>query len=260
MVLLLSGIMAALGISVSIIIIAANGGFSGPGPSLFNPPTSSNLWAVGGTIHQGIMLNYSLTRIGSHDSPWSSLGGNSSLINSFVSMEFAQDETNGVLNNNDWKVMIHVINGTEPLPHAANRHSVSSSSIAKEGTVFLSKQQLTNAASHSINEDFVPYYEPIESSILEIRDIALQPEYLVVGAEWNSISTNISTIPVKVTAQEKIQTNAGTFNTFILSYTIGSKTSRIWIDQHVPLPVKAQVYNTQNQLQYEYDLIAYKKQ
>lgn len=251
MVLLLSGIMAAFGISVSVIIIAVNGGFSGPGPSLFNPPTSSDLWAVGGSVRQGTMLNYSLTRIGSHESPWSSLSSNSSLINSLVSLNFAQDEPNGGLNKNDWKVTIHIINETNP--------STSPSSNIKEGTVFLSKQQLTNAASHPVRQDFLPYYEPIESSILEVRDIALQPEYLVVGADWNSISTNVATIPVKVTAQEKIQTSAGTFNAFLLSYTIGSKTSRIWIDQHVPLPIKAQVYNTQNQLQYEYNLVGYKK-
>ena len=254
MVLLLSGIMAAFGISVSIIIIAVNGGFSGPGPSLFNPPTVSNLWAVGGNIRTGTTLNYSLTRIGSHDSPWSSLGSNSSLINSFVSLDFAQDETN----NNDWKVTIHIINETKQSP-SINMQTISSSSNIKEGTIFLSKQQLTNAASHPISQDFLQYYEPIESSILEIRDIALQPEYLVVGADWNSISTNVATIPVKVTAQEKIRTTAGTFNTFILSYTIGSKTSRIWIDQDTPLPIKAQVYNTQDQLQYEYNLIGYKK-
>lgn len=258
MVLLLSGIMATFGISVSIIIIAVNGGFSGPGPSLFNPPTSSNLWTVGGNIRAGTTLNYSLTRIGSNDSPWSSLGSNSSLINSFVSLHFVQDETNGVLNNNDWKVAIRIINETKQSP-SINMQTISSSSNIKEGTIFLSKQQLTNAASHPINQDFLPYYEPIESSILEVRDIALQPEYLVVGADWNSISTNIATISVKITNHEKIQTTAGTFNTFILSYTIGSKTSRIWIDQHVPLPIKAQVYNTQNQLQYEYNLIGYKK-
>jgi hypothetical protein len=258
MVLLLSGIMASFGVSVSIIIIAVNGGFSGPGPSLFNPPTASNLWTVGGTIHPGSMLSYSLTRIGPHDSPWSSLGGNSSLINSFVSMQFVQDEINGVVNNNDWKVLIHIINGTKPSTSTTSTQNVSSSGNSKQGTVFLSRQQLTNAASHSISQDFIPYYEPIESSILEIRDIALQPEYLVVGAEWNSISTNVATIPVKVIAREKIQTTAGTFDTFVLAYTIGSKTSRIWIDQHIPLPVRAQVYNTQNQLQYEYTLVSYK--
>jgi hypothetical protein len=260
MVLLLSGIMASFGISVSVIIIAINGGFSGPGPSLFNPPTPSNLWTVGGTIRPGIMLNYSLTRIGSHESPWSSLGANSSLINSFVSLHFAQDETNGVVNNNDWKVTMRIINGTKPSTLAKGMDGASSNTTnTKQGTVFLSKQQLTNAASHSINQDFMPYYEPVESSILEIRDIALEPKYLVVGAQWNSISTIVATIPVKVIGQEKIQTAAGTFNTYILAYTIGSKTSRIWIDQHLPLPIKAQVYNTQNQLQYEYSLVSYVK-
>jgi hypothetical protein len=259
MVLLLSGIMAAFGISVSVIIIAVNGGFSGPGPSLFNPPTSSNLWTVGGIIRPGIMLNYSLTRIGSHESPWSSLGANSSLINSFVSLHFAQDETNGVVNSNDWKVVIRIINGTKPSGLATSMDGVSLNTTTNEGTVFLSKQQLTNAASHPISQDFIPYYELVESSVLEIRDIALQPEYLVVGAEWNSISTNVATIPVKVIGQEKVKTNAGTFNTFILAYTIGSKTSRIWIDQQLPLPIKAQVYNTQNQLQYEYNLVSYVK-
>jgi len=260
MVLLLSGIMAAFGISVSVIIIAVNGGFSGPSPSLFNPPTASNLWTVGGTIRPGIMLNYSLTRIGSHESPWSSLGTNSSLVNSYVSLYFAQDETNGVVNNNDWKVVIRIINGTKPPGLATSMDGVSSNTTnTNEGTVFLSKQQLTNAASHPISQDFIPYYESVESSILEIRDIALQPEYLVVGAEWNSISTNVVTIPVKVVGQEKVKTNAGTFNTFILAYTIGSKTSRIWIDPQLPLPIKAQVYNTQNQLQYEYNLVSYVK-
>ena len=138
-----------------------HGGFSGPGPSLFNPPTASNLWIVGRNIHSGTILNYSLTKIGNHSSPW-------------------------IFNY-----------------------------LSKENTVLLSKQQLTNAGP--ISQDFTPYYEPIESSILEIRDIALQQEYLVVGAEWNSITLNVATVHVKVIAQEKIQTNAGSFDTFVLA-------------------------------------------
>ena len=258
-VLLLSGIMAAFGISVSIVIIAVNGGFSGPGPSLFKPPTAANLWTIGKSIHPGIMLNYSLTRIGNHSSPWSSLGEHSSLINSLVSMQFVQDESNSVNNNNnDWKVIIRITNGTRTSTNTEQLASPSGS-ISKQGTIFLSKQQLTNAGAQPINQDFIPFYEPIESSILEIRDIALQPEYLVVGAQWNSIAVNVATVPVKVIAQEKIQTNAGSFDTFVLGYTIGSKTSRIWIDHDIPLPIKAEVYNAQNQLQYEYTLVSYKK-
>ena len=233
--------MAVFGVSVSIVIVAAGGGFSGNASSLFSPPNTSNLWTVGENIHAGSMLNYSLTRIGSHNSPWSGLGEDSSLVDSSVSIKFMEDSNN----NNNWQTIIGVINGTAP-------------SIAKnkQATISLSKQQLTNAGP--IDQAFKPYYEPIESSILEIRDIAEGPKYLVSGAEWNSITGGITTLPVKVTVQEKIRTTAGTFDTYVLSYTMGSKTSRIWIAQDFPLPIKAEVYNAYDQLQYKYDLVSYK--
>ena len=49
---LASGIFAAIGILVSVVIIALNGGFSGggSGPSIFNPPTSKDLWTIGSNI------------------------------------------------------------------------------------------------------------------------------------------------------------------------------------------------------------------
>ena len=242
---LLSGILALLGVSISVIIIAIGGGFSGPSPSFTHPPTAADLWVVGQPVHSGTILNYSLTRIGSHSSPWSSLGEHSSLIGSLVSIKFVQDESNSTNNNNNnWKAIIHIINGTTPR-------------VSKQDTVLLSKQQLINAGP--INQGFAPYYEPIESSILEIRDIALgEAKYLVVGAEWNSITTGVTTNPVKVIAQGNVHTNAGTFNAYLLSYTIGSKTSRIWISHDVPLPIKAEVYNAENQLQYSYELVAKK--
>jgi len=40
---LLSGILALLGISISVIIIAIGGGFSGPSPSITHPPTAADL-------------------------------------------------------------------------------------------------------------------------------------------------------------------------------------------------------------------------
>jgi len=55
--------MTGFGISVSKAIIAVHGGFSGPGPSLFNPPTASNLWIIGRSIHPGTMLNSLLTAL-----------------------------------------------------------------------------------------------------------------------------------------------------------------------------------------------------
>jgi hypothetical protein len=247
-ILLIFGIMAVFGLGVSIAIIAIGGGFASPA-SIFKPPTSSNLWTIGKTIHPGTALNYSLTRIGNHASPWSSLGEHSSLVNSTVAMKFVQDRGNNK-DQNLWKVLLHVANATSA--KITTRPNVNS-----DGVVMMSKQQLTNAGP--IIRNFLPYYEPVESSILEIRDIALQPQYLVVGAGWNSISTEVTTIPVKVTSQENIHTKAGTFNAFVLSYSLGPKTSRIWITPDIPLPIKAEVYNNLGQLQYKYDLISYTK-
>ena len=39
---LLSGILALLGVSISVIIIAIGGGFSGPSPSITHPPTAAD--------------------------------------------------------------------------------------------------------------------------------------------------------------------------------------------------------------------------
>lgn len=238
-VLLMSGIMAVFGVTVSIVIIAAGGGdFAESGLSLFNPPNTSNLWKVGNNIHDGTILNYSLTRIGGHGSPWGGSGGNGSLVDSVVSIKFTQD----INNDKNWRAIINVINGTE--------------TKGRQDTVSLSKEQLTNAGP--VSQIFKPYYGLVESSVLEIREIAEGQQYLTIGAQWNSITGEVTTIPVKITAQEKIHINSLTFDAHVLSYTLGSRTSKIWIAQDIPLPIKAELYNAYNQLQYEYELVSYR--
>lgn len=225
-------IIAILGVSVSVVIIAIGGGFSAPISSFLHPPTQADVWTVGENIHPGTTLKYYLTTIGNHSSPWSSLVGPNSLINATVTMKFLKYD------GNTWNVLFNIKNGT----------------TNSTGTALLSKLQLTNAGP--ISTDFKSFYEPIESSILEIRDIALEPKYLAIGAEWNSLSVGPvgSTISVKIISQEKIQTQAGAFDTSILSYTIGNKASKIWLSKNIPLPVEAEVYNAQNELQYKYSL------
>jgi hypothetical protein len=49
------------------------------------------------------------------------------------------------------------------------------------------------------------YFEPIDSSILVIRDIVREPKYLAVGAPWDIILARVSSIPIKVTAKEAIE-------------------------------------------------------
>ncbi len=227
------GIFAVFGVSVSVAIIAIGGGFYAPISSILHPPTQADLWTVGQNIQPGTVMKYALTRIGNHSSPWSSLGGPNSLINATVTANFAMGQ------GNTWTVIFSVKNGT----------------TTKASTILLSKQQLTNAGP--INKDFVSFYEPIESSLLEIRDISLQANYLAIGAEWNSLTVGPigSTISARIVAQEKIQTRAGTFDSSVLGYSIGPEASRIWLSHNIPLPVKAEVYNAQNELQYKYSLL-----
>jgi outer membrane lipoprotein-sorting protein len=58
-----------------------------------------------------------------------------------------------------------------------------------------------------------------------------------------------------VTGEETIQTQAGTFDAFVLSYKLEENTSKVWVVRDMPLPVKAEVYDEQDQLQYQYELV-----
>jgi hypothetical protein len=223
---LMAGILGILGVSVSVIIIAIGGGFSGPGPSILNPPTAGDLWHVGEGLTSGTQLNYSLTSLGAH----------TSLLDAKVSLTYAK-----AASQKDFKVIVRINNGT----------------IFRESTVFLSKEQLTNVGI--TDEQFRPYYQPIESSILSIRDIAREAKYLTLGAPWDSIIVGVLSVPVKITSQERIKTTAGSFDTFILSYTTGTKTSSIWLAHGIPLPVKAEVYDADDRLQYKYILTGMKR-
>jgi hypothetical protein len=224
MVFLVTGIFSMVGIAVSVIIIASGGGFSGPGPSITNPPTAADLWKIGQKINDGTELNYSLTIIGS----------TSSLIDAQVSIKFSEGT------GDYWKTNFHVINGT----------------LTKDTTILLSKQQLIQ--KKQVQGEFKQYFELIENSILPIRDIAREPKYLVIGAMWDTILVGVSSVPVKVIEKENVKTSAGNFDSFIIGYKIGSKTSKIWLTHEVPLPVKAEVYNSEGKLWYKYRLVGIK--
>src|SRR5919108_1168090 len=135
MVFLVTGIFSMVGIAVSVIIIASGGGFSGPGPSITNPPTAADLWKIGQKINDGTELNYSLTIIGS----------TSSLIDAQVSIKFSEGT------GDYWKTNFRVINGT----------------LTKDTTILLSKQQLIQ--KNLVQNEFKQYFELIENSILSIR-------------------------------------------------------------------------------------------
>ncbi len=220
----LTGIFAAFGIGVSLAIIAAGGGFSnGSGSSILNPPTSKDIWQIGTNLHNGTTLDYSVT----------SMAENSSLSSARVSMNFKDV-------GNNWQIKTDIVNNT-------GQNKI-------ERTIALSKQLTLEG---QVDDSFKPYFAPVRESVFVVRDMEYngQPKYLVVGAPWNTIITGSSSITVRVTGHETVQTLAGSFDSFVLSYKLQDKTSRIWVVRDMPLPVKAEVYDAQDNLLYKYELV-----
>jgi hypothetical protein len=219
---IMTAVFATLGVGVSVGIIAAGGGFSGQGPSITNPPTKDDIWVVGSHINDGTALEYDVTAVGPA----------SSLADAKVSMDFA--EARG-----EWDVHFMVVNGTEP----AVEHSMTiSKQLTREG---------------ELDKSFQPYFDPIQESIFAVRDMDYgdRDKYLVIGAPWNTIFFESTSVTVRVTSQEPVQTPAGTFDAFVLGYKLGEKESKIWVVKDMPLPVKAEVYDVDDNLQYKYELV-----
>jgi hypothetical protein len=219
---IVTAIFATLGVGVSIALIAAGGGFESSSPSIFNPPTEADIWKVGDHIQDGMTLEYLLT----------SKGQTNSLESARVLMNFKQAGEN-------WNVTFIIANGTDQ--PTVNHTLIMSKELTREG---------------QLDESFRPYFEHIQSSILAVRDMEYgeSPKYLVVGAPWNTIFVGSSSVTARVTNEERISTPAGIFDSFVLSYKLAEETSKIWLVRNMPLPVKAEVYDAEDNLLYQYEL------
>jgi hypothetical protein len=218
----MTAIFITLGVGVSIAIIAAGGGFESSSPNIFDPPTEADIWKVGDHIQNGMTLEYILT----------SRGELNSLESALVSMNFGQAGEN-------WNVRFTIANGTGQPP--VNHTLVMSNELTREG---------------QLDESFRPYIEHIQSSILAVRDMEYgeSPKYLVLGAPWNTIFVGSSSVTARVTNEESVSTPAGVFDSFVLSYKLAEQTSKIWVVRDMPLPVKAEVYDAEDKLLYQYEL------
>ena len=220
-----TGIFAGIGILVSVVIIAINGGFSGEGPSIFNPPTSKDLWTLGSNIADGMNLTYSLTSNTGDDK--------ANLTDSIVSMRFHNM-------GEKWNIDFKIQNGSNNNNNASEIHAN------------ISKNQLL--MTDPITEKDNKFLQPVEASVLAIRDIAREPKYLVVGAVWDKIFTGSNTIDAKIQSKDTISTPAGMYDVFSLQYKVGNSSSIIYINKDLPLPIKAQVYGENGNLLYDYEL------
>ena len=220
----MTAIFATLGIGVSIAIIAAGGGFESSSPNILDPPTEADIWKVGDHIQDGMTLEYALT----------SRGELNSLESALVSMNFRQAGEN-------WNVRFTITNGTgQP---SIDHTLVMSNELTREG---------------QLDESFRPYFEHIQSSIFAVRDMEYgeSPKYLVLGAPWNTIFVGSSSVTARVTNEERVSTPAGVFDSFVLSYKLAEQTSKIWVVRDMPLPVKAEVYDAEDKLLYQYELVS----
>lgn len=225
-VIILTSVLGALGISVSMIIIAIGGGFSGPAPSLLNPPSSADLWTVGERAANGSHMAYVLTAANPTGE---------SLVDSEVSMNFMDG------GNDSWKVNFTIMNGT----------------LRYTGDVLLSKEYLTNKQSPEGNLSAV--YGLIESSLFDIRNFAREPKYLVPGAVWDTISSGALTSPLRIVGEDSIMVNNASVNSYTLQYEFPSETSRIWLAHGFPLPIMAEVGNSSSSTGYVFKLQRYEE-
>jgi hypothetical protein len=216
LVIVFSGILGSIGVLVSVVIIAVGGGFYANGPSILNPPSSNDLWSAGDNLSNNSQYKYLLTTAGLP-------------AGSIIFMKFTEGSELFVQFEVKTKQESQIFNATLTKEHLAIEE-------------FKDKKNLN-------------LLKLIENSILSIRDITREPKYLVVGAIWDSIYVGSSKIDVRVTGRENLNISSGNFETFILTYEIGGKTSKIYINKDMPLPVKAEVYDASGNLQYKYELL-----
>jgi len=105
-----------------------------------------------------------------------------------------------------------------------------------------------------VSEEAQPYFTIIDQTIFSVRDIALEDRYLVKGAVWGTMFIGAMTQEIAITEHAKTSFGFGSANAFVVSYDIGDKQSKFWIVDNLPLPVKAEVYDIDGNLQYSYEL------
>lgn len=116
---------------------------------------------------------------------------------------------------------------------------------------------LSNAYTFDdVSEDVIPYFQVLDKTIFAIRDIALEDKYLVKKAVWDTVFIGASTQNLVVTEHGKMSFEFGSVDAFTVSYNIGEKVNKFWIVDNLPLPVKAEVYDIDGNLEYSYELIS----
>jgi hypothetical protein len=103
-----------------------------------------------------------------------------------------------------------------------------------------------------------PYFDVLDQTIFSMRDYATEEKFLAKDAEWGDLYIGANHETLKVTDSGKMSFGFGSANAFLLSYRIGANINKIWIVDNLPLPVKAEIYDPDGNLQYTYELVSLK--
>jgi hypothetical protein len=108
------------------------------------------------------------------------------------------------------------------------------------------------------SSDAKPYFDVLDQTLFSIRDYATEDKYLAKDAEWGDLYIGANHEKLKVTDSGKMSFRFGSANAFLLSYRIGTNINKIWIVDNLPMPVKAEIYDPDGNLQYSYELVSLK--
>lgn len=109
-----------------------------------------------------------------------------------------------------------------------------------------------------VSSDAKPYFDVLDQSLFSMRDYATDDKFLANDAEWGDLYIGENHEKLKVTDSGKMSFGFGSTNAFLLSYRIGAHINKIWIVDNLPIPVKAEIYDPDGNLQYTYELVSLK--
>lgn len=105
------------------------------------------------------------------------------------------------------------------------------------------------------SDDLKPYVHALDVTVLSVRDVVVQPQYLVVGAEWGTTFIGKFTPKLKITDYKDTSFEFGTLKTFLVSYAAADIENKFWVVESLPLPVKAEYYTLEGSPDYYYELV-----
>ncbi len=143
----------------------------------------------------------------------------------------------------------------EFLPDQPEKQMLVEITQSRSGTQITQTVTLSSAYTFDeVQEEAQPYFTILDQTIFSIRDIALEDRYLVKGAVWGTMFIGAITQEITVTEHGQTSFGFGSADAFVVSYDIGDKQTKFWIVDNLPLPVKAEVYDIDGNLQYSYEL------